>query len=92
MFQNGRLTRRLGSKFCSKVIFALLDANASIYCARLQHVCLHAPVSFLIRLISRFSFQLKIGYVQLLWLWYVPVRGLLILSVLWISGDLCELS
>ena len=59
---------------------------------RLQHVGLHAHINFLIRLISRVSFRLTVNYVYLLWLWYVPVRGLLTLSVLWLSSDLCELS
>jgi len=54
---------------------------------------LHAHVFFLIRLISRFPFQLLVEYVQLLWIWHVPVRGLLTLSaVLWLSSDLPELS
>ena len=60
--------------------------------ARLQHVGLHAYVSFLIRLIPRFPFRLMVEYVQLLWIWYEPVRGLLTLSaVLWLSSDLPEL-
>ncbi len=60
---------------------------------RLQHVALHAHVCFLIRLISRFSFRLVIEYVQLLWIWHLPVRGLLTLSaILWLSSNLPELS
>ena len=60
-------------------------------CIGLQHVGLHAPVSFLIRLIPRFRLRLAVNYVQLLW--YVPVRGLLTLpAVLWLSSDLPELS
>jgi len=60
--------------------------------AMLQHASLHAHVSFLIHLISRFSIRLKVDHVHLLWLRYVPVRGLLTLSILWLSSDLRELS
>ena len=59
---------------------------------RVQHVGLHAHVRFVIRLISRFSIRLKVDHVHLLWLWYVPVWGLLTLSILWLSSDLRELS
>jgi len=53
---------------------------------------LHAHVFFLIRLISRFPFQLLVEYVQLLWIWHVPVRGLILSAVLWLSSELPELS
>ena len=86
-------SEKLGKLVLFRIDFCSVRRKRFDLRARLQHMGLHAHVFFLIRLISRFQFRLVVEYVQLLWIWHVPVRGLLTLSaVLWLSSDLPELS
>jgi len=55
-------------------ILAVSGANGPIGDGRVRHMGLHAPVSFLIRLISPFEFPLAVKHVHVLW--HVPLLGL----------------